>query len=50
MWQATQAQADLLTALGAPTLMAALQNQEVETSRPSSAPPPAPEVDPPFRR
>lgn len=50
MWQATQAQADLLTALGAQTLMAALQNQEAQASRPASPPPAAPAADSPFRR
>jgi cobalt-zinc-cadmium efflux system outer membrane protein len=42
-WQATQAQADLLAALGAPTLLAALANPPA-----SAAPPPAP-TPPPVR-
>lgn len=50
MWQATQAQADLLTALGAPTLMAALQNQETSATRPAPSPPPAPAAGSPLRR
>jgi cobalt-zinc-cadmium efflux system outer membrane protein len=50
VWQATQAQADLLTALGAPTLMAVLQNQEAEASRPSSPPPAVPAAGSPFRQ
>ena len=49
IWQATQAQADLLTALGAPTLMAALQSQEA-AAQPAPAPPPAPPTASPFRR
>ena len=49
-WQATQAQADLLTALGAPTLMAAVQNQEASASQPHPPSPPAPAAGPPSRR
>ena len=50
VWQATQAQADLLTALGAPTLLAALKNQETTASQPTGPPPPAPAAGSPFRR
>ena len=50
IWQATQAQADLLTALGAPTLMAALQNQE-QAATPLPPPSmPAPAMASPFRQ
>ena len=50
IWQSTQAQADLLTALGAPNLMAALQDQETAASQPSSLAPPAPATGAPSRR
>ncbi|HEV3121068.1 MAG TPA: TolC family protein [Isosphaeraceae bacterium] len=50
MWQATQAQADLLTALGAPTLIESLRNPPPSgppiTQPPSFAPAPAPPVAP----
>ena len=39
LWQATQAQADLLTALGAPTLIATLQRQENTGSDAPTIPP-----------
>lgn len=47
--QATQAQADLLTALGAPTLIAALQNPEAGEAAPPTPPLPTPTTDSPFR-
>ncbi len=45
VWQATQAQADLLTAIGAPNLLAALQAQAVSPwadATPGTPPPPPP--------
>jgi cobalt-zinc-cadmium efflux system outer membrane protein len=55
LWQATQAQADLLTALGAPNLLAALQQQEqadaaAAMSNPAAAPAPAPPATAPPAR
>jgi cobalt-zinc-cadmium efflux system outer membrane protein len=47
-WQATQAQADLLTALGAPTLIGALQNREMPTTSPP--PPVSPAMRSSFRQ
>jgi cobalt-zinc-cadmium efflux system outer membrane protein len=48
VWQATQAQADLLTALGASNLLAALQDQMVEPrSNEASPAPPAPSLPSP---
>jgi cobalt-zinc-cadmium efflux system outer membrane protein len=51
IWQATQAQADLLTALGAPTLIQALERSAAagdSSSAPSPPPPPA-STTAPFR-
>jgi outer membrane protein, heavy metal efflux system len=45
-WQATQAQADLLTALGAPTLIAALHDPGASIAAPTAPPPPAPSASP----
>ena len=42
VWQATQAQADLLTALGAPSLMAVLQGQVGHSDGPAPQPPATP--------
>jgi outer membrane protein, heavy metal efflux system len=39
VWQATQAQADLLTALGAPTLIASIRSGEVNSPAATPAPP-----------
>ncbi len=54
VWQATQAQADLLTALGAPTLINAVNKASTEadaTAVPSPTPPtPSPAQASPFRR
>ena len=50
IWQATQSQADLLTAVGAPSLMlSALQNQGTSPvlDFPDEAPPPPPTNPPP---
>jgi cobalt-zinc-cadmium efflux system outer membrane protein len=44
LWQATQAQADLLTALGAPSLIAALQAPQAAPTPPPAAATPAPSV------
>jgi cobalt-zinc-cadmium efflux system outer membrane protein len=49
IWQATQAQSDLLLALGAPTLIEALQRNAVQsdsTDTPPGAPPSRPETNP----
>lgn len=48
IWQATQAQADLLTALGAPTLIQALERSAASGDPAGSAPPP-PDSPSPFR-
>ena len=54
IWQATQAQADLLTALGAPTLIQALNRAEQQNDPPgflpASLPPDSPATESPFRR
>jgi len=42
VWQATQAQADLLTALGAPSMMAALQGEMGRNHPPTETPAPPP--------
>lgn len=53
LWQATQAQADLLTALGAPSLIAALNapatTATATSGPPPSTPPPAATTTPPAR-
>ncbi len=46
LWQATQAQADLLTALGAPALIAALQYPQPNAGADAPAPAPQPEMQP----
>lgn len=48
VWQATQAQADLLTSIGAQTLIEALQQSAV-TRASTATPPPSPSVPSPFR-
>ena len=51
LWQATQAQADLLTALGAPNLIAALQEVPPPAAPPAWPPPqPQPHHRPDRRR